>query len=216
MDRTRRRVIQATGLALTGAVAGCSGDGGDETDTEADEDDSEMSGDTEDDASMDTDTDAGMMTDTEASMMTDTDAGMETDMAGGTETATESGMGTETGSGAAEVTLDNVGASAWEVTAGAEAVSAGGGENPTLTVEAGTRYVIQNEGWSAHPLAFRASDDSPLLSQSADGSYEDDDAVDWVNDDTSVAFTVTEELAADLDYYICTIHASMRGSVETA
>jgi len=190
MNRKRRRIIQATGAALAGAIAGCSS-GGDETDTEADGDtDTEMSG---------TDTESGMG---------ETDSGM---------SETDSGMGeTDSEMGeTVELTLSNVGVSAWEVTAGADAVSATG-ENPTLSFDVGTRYVVQNDGWSTHPLAFRTADDSPLLSQSADGSYEGDGAVNWVDDENSVEFTVTEELATDLDYYICTIHSSMEGSVETA
>jgi len=215
MDRQRRRIIQVTGAALAGVVAGCSSGGSDGTDTDdgGADTDSEMSGtDTEAEMGM---TDSGMgMTDSGMGM-TDSGMGTATDSGMG---MTDSGMGTTTDSGmgsTAELTMSNVGASAWEVTAGADAVSAMG-ENPTLTLSAGTRYVVQNDGWSAHPLAFRAADDSPLLSQSADGSYESDDAVNWVDNETSVEFTVTEELAADLDYYICTVHSAMRGSVETA
>jgi hypothetical protein len=112
------------------------------------------------------------------------------------------------------VTVDSVGFSAWEVTDGADEVAPGGGENPTLSLSVGTRYDVTNDGWSAHPFALRDGDDDPLLSQSADGRYEDDDAVDWVDDGDTFAFTVTEGLADDLDYYICTVHPSMRGEVD--
>ena len=144
-----------------------------------------------------------------------------TDTGTGTDGSGTDGMGTDTdGEMSAEgtaLTLDNVGASAWEVTDDESGeVAPTGEENPTLTLSVGTRYVVENAGWSSHPLAFRAADDSPLLSQSADGSFEADGDVNWVDDDEQVAFTVTEGLAAELDYYICTVHGSMQGGVETA
>jgi plastocyanin len=132
-----------------------------------------------------------------------------------TATDTEGGGG---GDGeAASVTIANVGASAWEVTEDSTgSLAPTGEENPTMTFEVGTRYEFENGGWSAHPFALRASDDSPLLSQSADGSYADDDAVDWVDDGDTFAFTMTEALAGELEYYICTVHSSMRGDATTA
>jgi len=115
------------------------------------------------------------------------------------------------------VSMDNMNASAWEVTAvdGNQDVAPTGTENPTLTLQVGTRYTVENGGWSGHPLAFRDSDDNALLSQSSDGAYADDDNVNWVDDDTTVAFTLTESLAADLDDYVCTSHSSMNGAIET-
>ena len=114
------------------------------------------------------------------------------------------------------VTLDNVGASAWEVTdlQGGD-VAPTGVDNPTLTFTEGVRYRIVNDGWSAHPLEFRSSDGEVLLSQSSEGSFEGDSETDWVDEETEVAFTVTGELADELDSYICTVHSSMVGSVET-
>jgi len=48
------------------------------------------------------------------------------------------------------VSIDNVGASAWEVTdvEGDENVAPTGEENPTLTLQVGTRYTFENGGWS--------------------------------------------------------------------
>ena len=85
-----------------------------------------------------------------------------------------------------------------------------------MTFEVGQRYAVENRGWSTHPFALRASDDTPLLSQSADGEFEGDADVDWVDNGETLSFTVTEDLAANLNYYICTIHSSMRGDVEAA
>ena len=55
------------------------------------------------------------------------------------------------------------------------------------------------------------------MSQDADvdGRFEADAAVEWVDNGDEVAFTLTEELAAACDSYICTVHGSMRGQLET-
>ena len=129
-----------------------------------------------------------------------------------TGTAGASGHGDEV-----TVTLDNVGASAWEVTAldGEESVADIGVENPTLTLREGVRYTVENGGWSFHPLELFDADGEALLSQDGSGSFEDDPAVDWVDSGETLSFTVTEALAAELDGYICTVHPSMEGVVET-
>jgi hypothetical protein len=115
------------------------------------------------------------------------------------------------------VSLTNVSSSAWEVTGvtGDEDVAPTGENNPTLTLQEGTRYQFENGGWSSHPLAFRDANDNPLLTQSGTGSFEDDADVNWVDDDQTVAFTLTESLASELDDYVCTVHSSMNGSVAT-
>ena len=56
----------------------------------------------------------------------------------------------------------------------------------------------------------------PATVASTDGEFDGDADVDWADDGETLAFTVTEDLAADLDYYICTVHASMEGDAETA
>lgn len=114
------------------------------------------------------------------------------------------------------VTLNNVGARAWEVTdvEGGE-IAPTGTDNPTLTLTEGVRYRVVNNGWSAHPFELRDANTDPLLSQGADGSFEGDSETNWVDDGTELAFTVTSELADELDSYICTVHSSMVGSVET-
>ena len=120
------------------------------------------------------------------------------------------------------VSMDNVGASAWEVT---ETEGTGGdvaptdAENPTLTFESGVRYTVENGGWSAHPLAFLESGgyygDTTLLSQRGGGEFDDDPDVNFVDEGDRFSFTLTEDLASRVDAYDCTVHASMRGSVET-
>ena len=130
-----------------------------------------------------------------------------------TDGSTDGGGG---GEEAVSLTIDNVGVSAWEVTEdGSGSVAPTGEENPTMTFQTGTRYEVTNNGWSSHPFALSASDDEALLSQSTDGSFEGDSDVNWADNETELAFTVTEELASELDYYICTIHSSMAGDVAT-
>lgn len=115
------------------------------------------------------------------------------------------------------VTLNNQGASAWVLDGAEEDVGETGEFNPTLTLSVGTRYRFENRGWSAHPLAFRDQGDNALLTQSnyGTGSFENDSAVNWVDNGEELAFTVTESLAAEFDDYVCTIHSSMEGSLDT-
>jgi len=113
------------------------------------------------------------------------------------------------------VTLNNQGASAWVLDSAGENVGETGEPNPALTLTVGTRYRFENLGWSFHPLAFRDADDNALLTQSAygTGSFEDDSAVNWVDNGEELAFTVTESLAAEFDDYVCTVHPSMEGAL---
>jgi len=206
MNERRRQLIQATAIALAAGLAGCAdqpGGGGDDDE----ENDGDDGGDTGGYGGGGGDeTDDGTDTETEAESETQT----ETE----TETATETDGNGLSGS---SLVIDSVGVEAWEVLEDETgSVAPTGEENPTLTFEVGQRYAVENRGIPAHPFALRAADDSPLLSQSAEGSYEDDADVDWVDNDETFAFTLTEALAADIDYYICTAHPSMRGDVETA
>jgi len=91
-------------------------------------------------------------------------------------------------------------------------------ENPTITLAVGTRYTFNlAEAFPAHPIEFRNEDGDVLLAheEDIDGSFEDDPAVAWVADGPTVAFTLTRELAAELDTYVCTNHAVMEGDIET-
>ena len=141
----------------------------------------------------------------------------ETDDGSGMDEDTETEGDTESSLSGATLVIDNVGTQAWEVVEDETgSVAPTGEENPTMTFEVGQRYAVENRGWSTHPFALRASDDTPLLSQSADGEFEGNADVDWVDNEETLSFTVTEDLAAELDYYICTVHASMEGDAETA
>jgi plastocyanin len=113
------------------------------------------------------------------------------------------------------VTMSNVGTSAWEITdlTGVDGDTPTGVENPSLPLQPGMRYKFVNNGYPTHPLAFRDADDNALLSQSSDGSMEGDSAINWVDNGGELAFTLTESLSAELDDYVCTVHASMNGQI---
>ena len=204
----RRHLLRTTGIALVAGLAGCTGNGNgnggdDETPTD-DEMDSEM---TETDGEMDGET--------------PTDDGMDG------ETPTNGGMDDETPTGGemsaeisgAQLTIDNVGVSAWEVTQDETgSVAESGAENPTMTFEVGQRYAVTNDGWGQHPFAVETGDGTALLSQSPDeeGDFEGDADVGWVDEGEQLSFTFTESLAAEAATYRCTVHPSMEGDVESA
>ncbi len=123
------------------------------------------------------------------------------------------------------VDLDNVGSNAWEVNGvGGDAdsvddVVVNDVNNPTLSLVEGVEYTFTGLPSSNHPLALFSSGyygDDALLSQSADGSFEDDPDVGWEDTGDTVTFTATGALLAELDGYKCTIHTSnMQGGVQT-
>jgi hypothetical protein len=131
--------------------------------------------------------------------------------------ATVVGAGVTTATDTADtvVSLTNVGAQAWEVTGiDGTGITADDGNNPTLTfTETSKRYRIENGGYSAHPLEFRADDGTALLSQSRTGSFESDAAVNWTDSGDAVEFTLTSELNNLITEYACTIHGAMVGTV---
>ena len=125
-------------------------------------------------------------------------------------------IGASTGGADVTVTINNVGASEWEVTdvEGASGV-AGSGNNPDLTLTVGTRYRFVNNGGGAHPLGFQNASDEYLLNQDGAGSLENDANINYEEDGDGVTFTYTQALADAVDAYRCTVHASMEGAVQT-
>jgi predicted P-loop ATPase/GTPase len=117
------------------------------------------------------------------------------------------------------ITLNNVGSSAWEATSvnGTNISADTTVENPVINLSnIGTRYIFYNDGYSAHPLEFLDSNGDILLSQSGTGTFESDGSVNWVDNDTSVEFTLTTELSDQITQYRCTIHtAAMAGSISS-
>jgi hypothetical protein len=115
------------------------------------------------------------------------------------------------------LTLDNVSSSAWEVTStsGSNVSASTGVNNPDISLSnVGTRYEITNNGYSNHPLEFLDANDNVLLSQSGSGSYESDGSVNWVDNGSTVEFTLTQPLSNVLETYRCTIHTgNMSGTI---
>ncbi len=120
------------------------------------------------------------------------------------------------------ITINNIGASAWEVTnvdgASIGDISDGTSENPALTLTVGTRYRFENNGGvNNHPLGFQDANADYLLRQESGetGSLEGDSGINYVEDDDGVTFTYTQALADDVATYICTFHSSMVGDIQT-
>jgi len=115
------------------------------------------------------------------------------------------------------LTLNNDGVAAWEVTtfSGAGITTQIGVDNPDIELTViGTRYEITNDGYPTHPLEFLDDQDNVLLSQSTTGSFESDSGVNWVDNDTSVEFTLTQALSNELTTYRCTVHTgAMVGNI---
>jgi endonuclease YncB( thermonuclease family) len=111
--------------------------------------------------------------------------------------------------------LDNDdGGTAWALAASSEGVAQTDEQNPTMRFKIGERHYIENRGWgNDYPLAFRDADDNILLGQTESGSFEDDPDVEWVDTGDVVEFTLTEDLAAEIDGYVCPVAQPMNGDV---
>lgn len=117
----------------------------------------------------------------------------------------------------ATITMDNIGAQSYTVTS-VEGEGAGADQNtanPDITLTIGGRYTFVNDaGASSHPLDFRDADREKLFGQSnQSGTFDDDDAVELAKSGNSISFTLTNELAAELNDYICSFHPGMLGNV---
>lgn len=141
----------------------------------------------------------------------ETDNGTDEDQTDEDETNGE----TEEGTVDVTATLGADGFSAWLIDSqeGGQ-VGDEGVNNPTLQLEEGTRYRFNNPVRNSHPLAFRNANGQDLLSQQGTGQFESDQNVEWVDEGDYVAFTVTSDLATELNEYYCTVHAQMVGDVQ--
>lgn len=96
-------------------------------------------------------------------------------------------------------------------------------KDPVLILSIGKRYRIINRVKNSHPFEFvnrgaAAVEDTVLLSQlEADTeAFTEDPEVNFVKREDGFSFTLTRELAGDLDGYRCAYHPmSMRADVET-
>ncbi|MGM0579171.1 MAG: cupredoxin domain-containing protein [Bacteroidota bacterium] len=115
-----------------------------------------------------------------------------------------------------EMTVGNSGSTAYFVSEviGNEDVTTLNEENSTWELTVGTRYELTVTGASAHPFALRDSENNILLSMNdIDGSFEADSEVDFQTSGTSFNFTLTQDLADEINNYICTVHPSMTGRI---
>jgi len=115
-----------------------------------------------------------------------------------------------------EMTVGNSGASAYFVSQinGNEEVTTLNEDNSAWELTVGTRYEITVTSASAHPFALRDSENDILLSMnSVEGTFESDGDVNFQSDGTSFHFTLTQDLADELNNYVCTLHAGMTGSI---
>lgn len=117
----------------------------------------------------------------------------------------------------ANITIENVGSSAWNIVEinGEGASGDTGVDNATLTLDEGLRYTVTNLGASGHPFQLLDADGNVLIAASGGGSLQDNaDANVVVNDtDGTLAFTLTGTLAGQVATYICEFHPSMEGNI---
>lgn len=118
----------------------------------------------------------------------------------------------------AVITLVNEGMSAWIITAiaGRTGVANTNSQNVQIRLNEGLRYKFINLGGPNHPLDFRDSEGGYLITQDTiSGKFEEDPEVGYVFNygEGSVAFTLTDALAAEIASYNCTIHEPMTGAI---
>lgn len=126
------------------------------------------------------------------------------------------GIPTE-GEVSANITIENVGSSAWNIVEidGEGASGDTGVENATLTLDEGLRYTITNLGASGHPFQLLDADGNVLIAAGGGGSLQEDADADVVvnDDDGTITFTLTGALAAQVASYICEFHPAMEGDL---
>jgi plastocyanin len=120
----------------------------------------------------------------------------------------------------AVVTFENNGATAYVISSieGDGVTADTGVPNPEVTMETGRRYTIDNAaGASSHPFEMRNAGNEVLLGQRGDGgSFSDDPDVNALFEGNSITFTLTAELAALLENYVCSFHPGMNGTIVIA
>ncbi|WP_363318498.1 fasciclin domain-containing protein [Algoriphagus sp.] len=119
----------------------------------------------------------------------------------------------------ARITLANVGASAYVIESidGDGATGELDAENTGIELTEGLRYTFVNNGGANHPLDFRNADGDILLAEDGtEGTFEEDENVNFVVDGSSISFTLTAELAAVIATYNCTVHSAMEGAITLA
>lgn len=117
----------------------------------------------------------------------------------------------------AEITINNVGSTAWifEAIEGSGAGATLNEENTPLTLDGGGRYTIINLGAAGHPFQLRDSNGNVLIAATGDGSLQDDTDANVVLDEQegSITFTLSGALADNVATYNCQPHAAMEGVI---
>lgn len=107
---------------------------------------------------------------------------------------------------------------------GEEGVGEVGAKDPVLTLSVGRRYRIINRVKDSHPIEFVARGGAPVedtvLFSQLDGvgndTFMNDPEVNFTKREDGFSFTLTRELAGELDGYRCAYHPlNMRANVET-
>lgn len=107
---------------------------------------------------------------------------------------------------------------------GEEGVAEAEAKDPVLTLTEGNRYRIVNRVNDSHPLEFTARGGAPVedtvLFSQIDGvgneAFMTDPEVNFVKREDGFSFTLTRELAGELDGYRCAYHPlNMRANIET-
>lgn len=117
------------------------------------------------------------------------------------------------------INFDNMGATAYVIFSieGDGATGSLDEENAELTLRTGDRFRFNNTaGASNHPLDFMNSDGDKLFGQgNSDGLFDNNTDIDLEKDGNAITFTLTEELANELNGYICAFHPGMNGEITT-
>ena len=117
----------------------------------------------------------------------------------------------------ATITINNVGSSAWVVDEinGEGATAETGVENTSITLEEGLRYTFINLGANNHPLQLRDANGGILIAAQGNGELQNYEPANVVVDEQegSITFTLTGNLAEQVATYNCTPHAAMEGEI---
>lgn len=121
------------------------------------------------------------------------------------------------GNVSANITINNVGSSAWrfEEIDGEGASATLNEDNATLTLDEGLRFTVTNLGASGHPFQLLDANGNVLIAAGGGGSLQDDADANVVVDDTAgtITFTLSGALAEQVASYICEFHSAMQGDV---
>lgn len=117
----------------------------------------------------------------------------------------------------ANITIENEGSSAWLIREidGEGAAGTLDTENTELTLDEGLRFTVTNLGAADHPFQLRDADGNILIAAEGNGSLQDDEEINVFVDDQegTITFTLTGDLAANVATYNCQPHSEMEGTL---